>query len=152
LVADVPDAVVDGLQIRPIGPGDEERWAELFLAGFGIEGPLADAWLRFEPLLARTRGYHQVIARLDGRDVGAAATFTRRRVAWLGGATVLPEARGRGVQRAMIAHRARTAEAAGCQRVMATADLDGVSAANLTAIGIPRIWTRTHYRFDPAAD
>jgi hypothetical protein len=34
---------------------------------------------------------------------------------------------------------------------MATAELDDVSAANLTAMGMPRIWSRTHYRFDPTA-
>jgi MOSC domain-containing protein YiiM/GNAT superfamily N-acetyltransferase len=151
-LADVPDATVAGLDIRPVEPGDEGRWAELLIAGFGIEGPLAEAWLRFEPSLARTRGYYQLIARLDGREVGVAAMFTRRRVAWLGAGVVLPEARGQGIQRAMIAHRARAAETLGCRRIMASADLDDVSAVNLAAMGMPRIWSRTHYRFDPAAD
>jgi MOSC domain-containing protein YiiM/GNAT superfamily N-acetyltransferase len=150
-LADVPDATVEGVEIRPIEPGQETIWAEVFVAGFGIEGPLAEAWLRFEPVLASARGYHQVIAWQDGRAVGAAATFMRRRVAWLGAGTVLPNARGRGIQRALIADRARAAETVGCRRVMATAELDDVSAANLTAMGMPRIWSRTHYRFDPTA-
>jgi MOSC domain-containing protein YiiM/GNAT superfamily N-acetyltransferase len=150
-LADVPDKTVEGVEIRPIETGEERLWAEVFVAGFGIEGPLAEAWLRFEPVLASARGYHQVIAWQDGRAVAAAATFTRRRVAWLGAGTVLPDARGRGIQRALIAYRARAAETAGCRRVMATAELDDVSAANLTAMGIPRIWSRTHYRFDPTA-
>jgi hypothetical protein len=30
--------------------------------------------------------------------------------------------------------------------------LDDRSAANLTAMGMPRIWSRTHYRFNPTAD
>jgi MOSC domain-containing protein YiiM len=151
-IADVPDATVPGLEIRPTAPGDQARWAELFIAGFDIQGPLAEAWLRFEPVLARTRGYHQLIARLDGRDIGVAAMFTRRRVAWLGAGSVLPEARGQGIQRAMIAHRARAAETLGCRRIMATADLDDLSSANLAAMSIPRIWSRVHYRFDPALD
>jgi GNAT superfamily N-acetyltransferase len=149
-LADVPDAAVDGLDIRPIEPGEETRWAELFVAGFGIEGPLAEAWLRFEPRLVRARGYYQVIAALDGREVGVAAMFTRRRIAWLGAGTVLPEARGLGIQRALIAYRARAAETLGCRRVMATAELDDVSAANLAAMAMPRIWSRTHYPFDPS--
>ena len=77
--------------------------------------------------------------------------FTRRRIAWLGAGTVLPEARGRGIQRALIAYRARAAEALGCRRVMATAELGDVSAANLSAMGMARIWSRTHYPFDPSA-
>jgi len=150
-LADVPDATVEGVDIRPVEPGQETQWAQVFVAGFGIEGPLAEAWLRFEPVLASARGYHQVIAWQSGRPVGAAATFTRRRVAWLGAGTVLPDARGQGIQRALIAYRARAAETLGCRRVMATAELDDVSAANLTAMGMPRIWSRTHYRFDPTA-
>ena len=130
----------------------EGLWAELSIAGFGIEDPLAEAWRRFEPLLVRTRGYHQVIARKRGREVGVAAMFTRRRVAWLGGGSVLPAARGDGIQRALIAYRARAAEALGCRRAMATADVDDVSAANLTAMGPRRIWTRAQYRYDPLMD
>ena len=147
-------AAVDGLAIRPIDATDRsdvDRWTELFLAGFAIDGPVADAWRRLNPILARARGYRQFVAQLDGRDVGASAMFARRRVAWLGAGTVLPEARGQGIQRALIADRARLAAAAGCTRVMATADVDGPSAANLERLGLRRIWTRGHYRFDPAA-
>jgi GNAT superfamily N-acetyltransferase len=149
-ISEVPDAAVEGLDIRPLERGEERRWVELFIAGFGIEGPLAEAWLRFEPILAHARGQHQVIARQGGREVGAAAMFTRRRVAWLGAGTVLPEARGQGIQRALIAYRARAAEALGCRQIMATAELDDPSSRNLAAMGMPRIWSRAHYRFDPA--
>jgi GNAT superfamily N-acetyltransferase len=145
---------VDGLAIRQIDATDRadvDRWTEVFLAGFEIDGPVADAWRRLNPILARARGYRQFIATLEGRTVGASAMFTRRRVAWLGAGTVLPEARGRGIQRALIADRARVAAAAGCTKVLATADLGGPSAANLERLGIRRIWTRAHYRFDPAA-
>ncbi|HLO35715.1 MAG TPA: GNAT family N-acetyltransferase, partial [Candidatus Deferrimicrobium sp.] len=143
---------IAGLEIRRVDPddaADAARWAELFVAGFTIEGPLADAWRRFNPILVRSRGYHQFVAALDGRDVAASATFTRRRVAWLGAGTVLPEARGRGIQRALIVDRVRRAADAGVRRVMATAEVDTVSAANLEALGIRRIWTRAHYRVEP---
>jgi MOSC domain-containing protein YiiM/GNAT superfamily N-acetyltransferase len=144
------------LRIRVVDPDDAAeagRWAELFVAGFGVEGPLADAWRRFNPILARARGYHQFIAALDGRDVAASAMFTRRRVAWLGAGTVLPEARGRGIQRVLIEDRLRRAAAAGAHRALATADVDSVSAANLGVLGLPRIWTRGLYRVDvPATD
>jgi MOSC domain-containing protein YiiM/ribosomal protein S18 acetylase RimI-like enzyme len=142
------------LEIREVDPGatgDALRWANLFIAGFGVEGALADAWRRFNPILVGARGYHQFIAALDGRDVAASAMFLRRRVAWLGGGTVLPEARGRGIQRALIADRVRRAAAGGAHRAMATADVDSRSAANLEAFGLRRIWTRATYRVDPAA-
>ena len=148
-------ADVDGLVIRTVDPDDEadvRRWTDLFVAGFEVEEPLADAWRRFNPILARSRGHREFIASLDGRDVAASAMFTRRRVAWLGAGTVLPEARGRGIQRALIADRARLAAAAGCTKVMATADVGEPSAANLEALGLARIWTRSHERFDGIAD
>jgi len=145
---------VGKLVTRPIDPDDEAdalRWAELFVAGFGISGPHADAWRRFNPILVQARGYHQFIAGLDGRDVAASALFVRRRVGWLGAGTVLPEARGRGIQRALIADRVTRAAEAGAHRVMATAEVESRSAANLEALGLRRIWTRGHYRVEPAA-
>ena len=144
---------IDGLSIRRVDPDDAAdagRWAELFVAGFEIEDPLAAAWCRFNPILVRSRGYQQFIGSLDGRDVAASALFNRRRVAWLGGGTVLPEARGRGIQRALIADRVRRGAEAGSTRIMATAEIDTPSAANLERFGIRRIWTRGHLRVDPA--
>jgi GNAT superfamily N-acetyltransferase len=151
--ADGAAPTVDGLAIRQVDPDDPDgaaRWAELFIAGFAIDGPIADAWRRFNPILVRSRGYHQFIASLDGRDVAASALFNRRRVAWLGAGTVLPEARGAGIQSALIADRVRRGADAGSTRVMATAEIDTPSAANLERFGIRRIWTRGHFRVDPA--
>jgi MOSC domain-containing protein YiiM/GNAT superfamily N-acetyltransferase len=143
---------VPGLAIRAVDPSDESeatRWADVFVAGNAIEGALADAWRRFNPILAGTRGYRQFIAALDGRDVAVAALFNRRRVGWLGGAAVLPAARGRGIQRALIVDRARRAAAAGSTRILATAEVDSPSAANLESLGVRRISTRGHLRIDP---
>jgi MOSC domain-containing protein YiiM len=140
------------LAIREVDPDDAAdagRWAELFIAGFEIDGALADAWRGFNPSLVRSRGYYQFIAAQGGRDVAASAMFLRRRVAWLGGGTVLPEARGRGIQRVLIEDRVRRGAAAGARRAMATADVDSRSAANLEALGLHRIWTRGLYRVEP---
>src|SRR6185369_641744 len=85
--ADGAGAIVDELAIRSVEPDDAvdvRLWAELFIAGFAIEGPIAEAWRRFNPILVRARGYHQFIASLDGRDVAVSALFNRRRVGWLG--------------------------------------------------------------------
>jgi MOSC domain-containing protein YiiM len=143
----------DALRIRRVDPDDAAdvaRWAELFVTGFEIEQPTADAWRRLNPFLVRARGYQQLIGAIDGRDVAASALFARRKVAWLGAGTVLSEARGRGLQRVLIADRAERAAAAGATKVMATAEVDTRSAANLEALGIARIWTRGHFRVEPA--
>jgi MOSC domain-containing protein YiiM/ribosomal protein S18 acetylase RimI-like enzyme len=152
-VADNGEPALHGLAIRRVDPDDAAgaaRWAELFITGFAIDEPIAEAWRRFNPILVRARGYQQFIGSLDGRDVAASALFNRRRVGWLGAGTVLPEARGRGIQRALIADRVRRAADAGSTRVMATAEIDTPSAANLERFGIRRIWTRGHLRVDPS--
>ena len=63
---------------------------------------------------------------------------------------VLPSHRGRGIQRALIAHRAAGAAAHGATVVAAGANVDSVSAANLAAMGLPPIWRVALYRYDPA--
>ena len=142
---------VAGLVIRPVeGPTDEQAWVETYIAAFDVEPPIADAWRAFEPLVARAHGYHQVLAELDGQVVGVGATQTHRRVAWLGGGGVLPAARGRRIQRALIAHRALAAAMAGCTRVMSTANAGSVSAANLEAMGLHEIWRRRNLRYTPS--
>ena len=140
-----------GLAIRSVDPADADevrRWSEIFVAASGLSGAEADASHRTNLVLARAKGEHDVIASLDGRDVGVAAMFTRRRVAWLGGVAVLPEARGLGIQRALILDRVQRAAAAGSRKAMATADVGALPAANLAAMGLARIWTRGLYRVD----
>ncbi len=149
--AEAAASPIDGLAIRRVDPDDAAevaRWADLYLAGFEIEGPVADAWRRFNPFLVRSRSYQQFIAAVHGRDVAASAMFNRRRVAWLGAGTVLPEARGAGIQRALIADRVHRAQAAGSTKVLSTAEINTISAANLEFFGIRRVWTRAHYRVE----
>jgi MOSC domain-containing protein YiiM/GNAT superfamily N-acetyltransferase len=152
-VANVEDIAaapaVEGLVIRPVEPADEAAWVDVFTSAYEAEPAIAEAWRRFESRLARTHGYHQFVAELDGRIVGVAATQTHRRVGWLGGGAVLPEARGSGIQRALISHRATVAAAAGCTRVMATANAGSVSAANLEAMGLREIWRRQNLTWTP---
>ena len=148
------DDTVEGLSISAIDPEDTagmRRWTEVFIAGYGMDAAEADAWRRIDPILVHARGYHHVLAALHGRDVAASAMFVRRRVAAIGPTVVLPDARGRGIQPALIVDRARRAAAAGARQIHATAGLDGPSARNLERFGIHRIWTRGLVRVDPAA-
>jgi GNAT superfamily N-acetyltransferase len=150
--ATVAVGAVDGLVISAIDPADAAgmaRWTEVFITGYGMDAAEADAWRRIDPILVHARGYHHVLAALDGRDVAASAMFVRRRVAAIGPTVVLPDARGRGIQPALIVDRARRAAAAGARQIHATAGLDGPSARNLERLGIHRVWTRGLVRVDP---
>ena len=137
------------LTIRPVDEVGAADWADILVEGFGLEGEEASVWPRLAPELARTRGQHNFVAELEGRAVAVAALFVRRRVGWLGGAAVLPHARGQGIQRSLIAERVRFAVERGAEIVMATADPDSPSERNLSAMGLDRLWDRRLLRFDP---
>jgi MOSC domain-containing protein YiiM len=162
-VAEIDDALERGRRRaatrRPAVPLDRSRRRSgsrslggPVRVGLRHPGTEAGAWARFNRALAASKGQGELVAILGGRDVAVAATFSRRRVSWLGGAAVLPEARGLGIQRALIAERVRQARDAGSRRVMATAAVGSVSARNLEAMGLRQIWTRALYRMNRVAD
>lgn len=115
----------------------------------GLDGALADAFSAGRRAVAATYGTTNFVAEADGRAVGSAQLFVRRGVALLGQAFVRPEARGRGIHRALIAARARQAEAEGADHVVAQTAAASASAGNLQALGLKPIWTCHDYRYDP---
>ena len=66
--------------------------------------------------------------------VGSASFHVSGETAWMRGALVAQRARGRGIQRALIAARARAAEEFGCNLVGACGRAWLVSARNLRAV------------------
>jgi len=154
LVADraaLDEAPDPGIAVRTVGPDETASWTDAIVAGFGLLEPEASAWRDLAPHLARATGEHLFIAERDGRVVGAAALFARRKVGLLAAAAVIPEARGRGVHRALIAARTRLAAQIGCDRLMATATSGGPSERNLVRAGLRPVWARHLWRFDPTA-
>jgi N-acetylglutamate synthase-like GNAT family acetyltransferase len=99
--------------------------------------------------LARTRSRTIFIAEIDGVVVGSASLHVSGKTAWMRGAVVAQRARGRGIQRAFIAARARAAEEFGCNLVGASAEPELVSARNLEQSGMRRLGMRSNYIYDP---
>lgn len=131
---------VDGLLVRAVGPDETDRWAN-------DDTPRAIA-----PHLAHEAGHHLLVGELDGRAVASALLVTHGRVGLLRGGSVLPSARGRGIHRALIAHRARLAGELGCNVLMSQTGTDNApSLRNLERMGFVRVWERDVYRFDPSA-
>jgi MOSC domain-containing protein YiiM/ribosomal protein S18 acetylase RimI-like enzyme len=147
------DAGVAGLAVRTIGPDDLEAWISLMVTQSDLGGASADAWRRILPHLARAAGHRLVLATIDGRPIGVGLVAMRRNVGFLRSASVSPEARGQGVQRALVAERARLAAEAGADLLAAgTAPENAASVRNLRRLGFETIWSRAYYRFDPTAD
>lgn len=139
-----------GVRVRELGRDEIGDWGAIIGDHGGLTGPGPAAWRALEAPLAEHAHHHRFVAELEGRAVGAASLHVYRRTAWLRAAVVLPEARGRGIQRALIATRLEHAARLGCDVAGSLANLGGVSATNLERLGFREIATRRRYRVEPA--
>jgi MOSC domain-containing protein YiiM/GNAT superfamily N-acetyltransferase len=136
----VASAPSEGVTVRAMGP---EEWP--------IIGQLmGDAGRRIVPHLADAPGFTGFVAEIDGRVVGTGSLVTHKKVGSLVMGIVAPEARGRGIQRALIAARVAAACDEGCDLIAAEAEPDTTSERNLLRMGLERLRVATTWRFDPA--
>ncbi|MBA2264814.1 MAG: GNAT family N-acetyltransferase, partial [Chloroflexi bacterium] len=131
--------------------GEIGPWAEVIVTASGIPEPIATAWRGLERHLALVTHHHRFVAEIDGLPVAAASLHLHHHLGWLRAGSVLPSHRGRGIQRALITHRAERARAMDANLVGASAIEGGVSAANLESLGFRRVGTRRSYRAEPPA-
>ena len=122
-----------GVVVRRLGRDEIGAWGAIVEAAGGWT-PQRAARSRTSKRTWRTRRTtSRFVAELDGRAVGAGSLHTHHHVGWLRAGVVLPEARGRGIQRALIRERAALAGELGCDLIGASANAGGVSARNLRA-------------------
>ena len=137
----IPAAPVPGLEIRVIETGEAATWMDVVVEGYAPAPEVAAIW---RSIADRTTGDGQrrLLGELDGRLVAASSIFINGDRGWLSWATVLPAARGLGIQRAMIAARARVAADAGCTVIAAWALASAHSSRNLARAGMPLVGER----------
>jgi GNAT superfamily N-acetyltransferase len=103
---------VDGVEARPAQSADElARAFDVMQRAFGHGGSTTDAndaWARRDTARRET-----FVALLDGEIVGAATASYTDAAVQLNAGAVLPEARGRGVYRALVGARWRAAQVRG---------------------------------------
>jgi MOSC domain-containing protein YiiM/GNAT superfamily N-acetyltransferase len=144
------DAAPDGLTVREMRRDEVGPWGTIIAAAADLPEPVPAAWRALEGPLAGAAHHHRFVAERDGRAVGAASLHVHRRVGWLRAATVLPEARGLGIQRALIGARLAHAARLGCDLAGSLAEAGGISAANLGRTGFSEVALRRRYRVEPA--
>jgi GNAT superfamily N-acetyltransferase len=120
---------------------DAQPFVDLLLAGYRVDGAVA-AFIAAEHSSRTVRRYLAVVA---AEPIAAAALTLHGDVAVVGGASTLPERRGEGGQSALLRHRISVATQAGCDLLVATAQPNSVSAANLRRAGFRTVrrtaWT-----------
>ena len=140
-LADSGAATVRRLARDEVGP-----WADVIIEASDFPEPIAAAWKSLETNLALAAHHQRFVAELEGVAVAAASLHTHHGLGWMRAGSVRPAYRGRGLQRALLAHRARAAERLGCDMLGASAIEGGVSARNLETMGFRRVGTRRSYR------
>jgi GNAT superfamily N-acetyltransferase len=127
--------------ITEIGPAQAGEWTDVIARGFGL-GP------HLRPTLAASvgkPGARHFIAWDGTQAVGAACLYRRGEVAYLTTTATLASRRGRGVQSALISHRAKEAAAAGCRRLVAETGQPGPGRPNPSFGNLTRVGLRPHH-------
>jgi GNAT superfamily N-acetyltransferase len=128
--------------IKEVGEELEFAWAAILGSAFDEGTPQRTNSDEFCAAVHRVPGAQDLVAMLDGRPVGTGSLTAIGTIAWLGGASTLPEARGRGAQHALLIDRLHRAHRMGCTLAAVTAVPDGVSARNLLRVGFQLLYTQ----------
>ena len=140
-----PASLPDGTVVRELRRSEVGPWASVVVEASGMSPEVGRAWVLLEEHLARVAHHHRFVVEVDGRPVAAGSVHTHHGVGWLRAGSVLPEFRGIGLQRALIAARVEHALRTGCDLVGASTVEDGASARNVARLGFERVGTRRSY-------
>jgi MOSC domain-containing protein YiiM/GNAT superfamily N-acetyltransferase len=142
----------EGVTIRRVAPGETAAYSSV-RSGTSAAGGIAEGapnpWPAVYEQLSHTHNRLLFLAELDGTAVGIGSLHLSANTGWLRGALVAPDARGRGIQRAIIAARIEAAIDAGCDLVGAQADPGEVSARNLARMGLRPLGPENNYEYVP---
>jgi hypothetical protein len=135
----VPEAEV---QVRIVGPEDQELWAQTAAGGWSQHAEFAGIVLELARITAARAQALSFLAELDGRAVATGALSIHGGVALLAGASTIPEARKRGAQRALLEARLCHAVSCGCDLAMMCAEPGSASQRNAERQGFRVAYTR----------
>jgi GNAT superfamily N-acetyltransferase len=113
---------VPGVEVRPILPGEERRWAELFFVSYLGRPAGSEAELSGGLGLVNTPGNICFLVLQEGEPRGVGVVSATEGVALLSADGVVPLYRGRGLQLALIRARMAWAAERGCDVVTSSTE------------------------------
>ena len=148
----IPDAVepmpVHGFSSRIAGPDEADTWMDIAVEANDRPAEVVPIWRAMAAGMVAMPGWVLILGELDGRPCAASSLYLTGDAGWLSWASVLPDARGHGIQREMIGIRAQLARTRGCSVIAAWAVAGAHSSANLGRAGFTRIGQRAVVRSD----
>jgi len=144
-VDSIPDVRTDA-RIEEIGPEHRDAFGRVLREGFGLD-PGIQPWLG--AVIGR-KDWRNYLAFDGTTPVGTASLYVKGEWAALGFAATLPQARGRGIQSALIVRRIADARSMGCRCLsVETAedkpDKPASSLHNVTRLGFRIAYFRDNY-------
>ncbi|MCC7132919.1 MAG: GNAT family N-acetyltransferase [Gemmatimonadales bacterium] len=145
--APIPGAAPGGPTptVRTVGLAEASEWGEICVRGWEATGEFATILRAMGPLAAARRRAAAYVADLDGVPIAAGAMSWHQGVMLLAGACTVPEARNRGAQRALLAHRLGAAASLGCDLAMMVVVPGSASQRNAERQGFRIAYTRTKW-------
>jgi GNAT superfamily N-acetyltransferase len=145
LYGEVPAPVIPAMKADVVEVDSSalmEDFLDALLAGWGI------APEHHEPSKANMRGWlgapdwRLYLARIDGKPAAAAKLFIKDGVGLFPDAATRPEFRGRGLQVALLSHRASAAASLGAELIYSQAAFGSTSQRNMERIGMRVLCSR----------
>jgi GNAT superfamily N-acetyltransferase len=134
------------LKIRIAHEPDGDACARAAAEGWSEAGDVARMVEELARVMFAAAGYAGFIVERDDKIIATAGLVTHGGVALLAGASTIPEARGQGAQRAVLAARLRHAAESGCDLAMMVAEPGSASQRNAERHGFRIAYTRTKWR------
>jgi GNAT superfamily N-acetyltransferase len=143
-----PEAPED-VRVTVVSDAEADLWARVAAEGWRDIAPEYYGFiLEMGQAAVRKEDSCCFLAWIDGRPVASAGLALAPPVAHLAGASTIPEARRRGVQRALLAARLRHAHEHGCTLALMGAAPGSASQRNAERLGFRIAYTRLKWRRD----
>lgn len=134
-----------------IAPTDEcQTWCDTTLCGFIESGDAPSALSECFATYAHMPQVTCFLVKRDGISIGGGEIGIYGGVCDLGLASTLPQWRGHGVQKALLAQRLAYAVAQGCHLATVTTEPGSISQINCEKMGFKIAYTRTKFEKSPS--
>jgi ribosomal protein S18 acetylase RimI-like enzyme len=145
LYAPPPTAVAEAAFdiIRVESPNVMDEFLDALLAGWDIPREHHEGAKRNMRGWLGMPDWRLYLVRVDGRPAAAAKLFLHDSVGFFADAATHPDFRGRGLQTALLRHRARVAAESGAELIYSQAAFGSVSHRNMERIGLRVLCTRS---------
>jgi hypothetical protein len=148
--ADLDDlAHIEVIHVEP-GTVDADDFGRVLLAGHEVEDSSVEHHAALAAMAA-VEGRSCYLASIDTVPVGAAILTVLDGVGYLTNASTVPDARQRGAQQALIAHRIADAEVAGCDVLAGLANPFLSSHRNMERAGLAVAYTKVSWTRRPGS-